>query len=124
MKTAIIDIDFPSVFTKKQIEYIGQNVVESAREGCGDKLRDVILYGSYARGDFEEWSDVDVMVLADADAEECKRINKEINEQLYDLIYRMNLLLSTMVIPYERFERMKNNCPFYMNVSTEGVKLC
>jgi len=124
MKTAVIDIDFPSVFTKKQIEYIGKNVVESAREVCGDKLRDVILYGSYARGDFEEWSDVDVMVLADADATECKQINKEINEQLYDLIYRMNLLLSTMVIPYDRFERMKNNCPFYMNVSKEGVKLC
>jgi len=122
MKAVIID--FPSVFTKDQIDYIGLSVVESAREICGNKLCDVILYGSYARGDFDEWSDVDIVVLADADDTECKQINKKINDKLYDLIFQMNLLLSVMVIPYDRFCRMKNHYPFYANISKEGVKLC
>ncbi|MDR1703379.1 MAG: nucleotidyltransferase domain-containing protein, partial [Clostridiales bacterium] len=60
-------IDFPSLFTTEQIEYIGQCVVDAARDACGNDLRDVILYGSYARGDYREWSDVDIMVLANAD---------------------------------------------------------
>ena len=31
----------------------------------GDKLDKVILYGSYARGDFRPDSDVDIMILVD-----------------------------------------------------------
>ena len=117
-------IDFPSIFTEEQLDYIGQSVVESAREVCGDRLRDVILYGSYARGDFEEWSDVDIMIIADADDTECKHIDKEIDNQLGDLIFRMNLLLSTVVTPYERFVRMKEAYPYYRNVNEEGRRLC
>ena len=112
-------IDFPSVFTEEQISYITQTVAEKAREVCGDMLRDVILYGSYARGDFQEWSDVDIMILADTDDMECKRLDNKIMHELYDLCYRMNLLLSVIVTPYARFERMKLHYPFYTNVLKE-----
>ena len=117
-------IDFPSIFTKEQIQFIGERVAESAQEVCGEKLRDVILFGSYARGDFEEWSDVDIMVLADADDMGCKAINADIDDKLSELTYHMNLLLSTIVTPYSRFMRMKDAYPFYRNVHTEGVRLC
>ena len=120
----ISQIDFPSVFTEEQMEYIEQRVVDVARRICGDKLRDVILYGSYARGDFHEWSDVDIMVLADAGKEECKRLDDEILKELYELDHHMNLLLSVMVTPYKRFEYFKRHYPFYTNVLKEGKKLC
>ena len=35
----------------------------------GKKLEAVILFGSYARGDFDDESDVDIMVVADVDAD-------------------------------------------------------
>ena len=117
-------IDFPSIFTEEQIDYIGQRVVESAREICGNKLRNVILYGSYARGDFEEWSDVDIMILIDANETECEKMDKEIDNQLYDLSFHMNLLLSTIAVPYKRFVRMREAYPFYQNVNKEGKCLC
>jgi len=117
-------IDFSSVFTKDQLKYIGQSVVDTARHICGDKLRDIILYGSYARGDFKEWSDVDIMVLVDTDDMECKRLDNIITENLYDLDHRMNLLLSVTVTPFSRFERMKPDYPFYKNVDSEGKRLC
>jgi len=117
-------IDFPEIFTEKQLQYIGQSVIHEAQRVCGGKLRDVILYGSYARGDFKEWSDVDIMVLADANDMDCKRFDSEITRNLHDLGYHMNLLLSVMVTPYGRFERMKQDYPFYTNVDREGVRLC
>jgi predicted nucleotidyltransferase len=117
-------IDFPSVFTDEQISYITQTVAEKSREVYGDKLRDVILYGSYARGDFEEWSDVDIMIIADADESVCARLKNIVRDDLYDLNYHMNLLLSITVAPYERFEYMKNHYPFYTNILKDGVKLC
>ena len=40
------------------------------REIFGEKLDSVILYGSYARGDYDEESDVDVMAKLHLTADE------------------------------------------------------
>jgi len=117
-------IDFPSSFSQKQLDYIAESVVETAQQVCRETLRDVILYGSYARGDYQEWSDVDIMILADADDAECKQFDKLISDILYDLAHHMNLLLSVIVTPFGRFERMMPDYPFYLNVSKEGKRLC
>jgi predicted nucleotidyltransferase len=117
-------IDFPSVFTSEQLAYVSECVVEAARQLFGEKLRDVILYGSYARGDHQEYSDVDYMILADVDDDESHRLKKAVRDTLFDLIYRMNLLLSIIITPYERFAKMKNIYPLYRNVDKEGVRLC
>jgi len=117
-------IDFPILFTEEQITYIGQSVVDAAYLVCGDKLREVILFGSYARGDFKEWSDVDIMVLVDADDTECKRLDQALMHKLFELDNRMNLLLYIMVTPYTRFESVKADYPFYRNVDKEGKRLC
>ena len=117
-------IDFPSLFTEEQLNYIGQCVAEAAQQICGDKLRDVILYGSYARGDFQEWSDVDIMVLVDGDDTECRQIDSVLTHTLCELDHRMNLLLYIVVTPYARFEHMKRAYPYYRNVDKEGKRLC
>ena len=117
-------IEFPSLFTEEQIVYIGQRVVEAARQACGNKMRDVILYGSYARGDFQEWSDVDIMVLVDGDDTECRQIDEVLTHTLSELDHRMNLLLYVVVTPYTRFEYMKDAYPYYRNVDKEGKRLC
>lgn len=39
--------------------------VSSIQDIYGKHVRQIILYGSYARGDFHEDSDVDIMVLVD-----------------------------------------------------------
>ena len=119
-------INFPSVFTDKQLEYISQNVVDAAHRVFTEKLRDVILYGSYARGDYQEWSDVDIMILADLDgldSQEIWRLDRTLMDVLSDLCFHMNLLLSTIITPYDRFEQMKESYPFYRNVNREGKRL-
>ena len=37
---------------------------QELRRILGDKLTKIIVYGSYARGDFRENSDIDIMILA------------------------------------------------------------
>ena len=39
--------------------------VEEVKKIYGSHVRQIILYGSYARGDFRPDSDVDIMILVD-----------------------------------------------------------
>lgn len=41
-------------------------------------LQKVILYGSYARGDYREDSDIDIMILVVLENEELKEVNNDI----------------------------------------------
>ena len=45
----------------------------------GNKLSKVILYGSYARGDFRENSDIDIMVLTTLTDDEIEKIDRITN---------------------------------------------
>lgn len=117
------EINFDSIFSKEQLVYITKSVTQKAKEIFEDTLNQIILYGSYARGDFKEWSDVDIMILADVDDLMAKRLENELLKELFDLNYRMNILLSIITVPVSRFEYFKDDLPFYNNVFMEGVKI-
>ena len=47
-----------------QLSEISHKVIQAAKDTLGDKLEKVILYGSYARGDYDHESDIDFFILA------------------------------------------------------------
>jgi predicted nucleotidyltransferase len=49
--------------TRQEVDRVLGIFAIQLKKLLGDKLESVILFGSYARGDFTEGSDVDVMVL-------------------------------------------------------------
>lgn len=55
--------------TEEKIQEIVQLFTSEAKRIYGPALRHEILYGSCARGDFEQDSDIDIMVLLDSPAE-------------------------------------------------------
>ena len=50
----------------------------------GTHLKSVILYGSYARGDFTQESDVDIMVLVDLPADKMDEYSDALAEVDYE----------------------------------------
>lgn len=50
----------------------------------GTYLKSVILYGSYARGDYTSDSDIDIMLLVDLSPEEMDAYSDELSELGYD----------------------------------------
>ncbi len=50
----------------------------------GKHLKTVILYGSYARGDYRDDSDIDIMVLLDLEEMDIKKYRHELSGATYD----------------------------------------
>ena len=107
--------------TQSQLNNILASVAHTARETLGDKLREVILYGSYARGDYDEESDIDIMVLADIPAEECWEYRSRMSEDISRLNLDNDVLLSVAVKDCHTFDKWFSVLPFYQNVRNEGV---
>lgn len=89
----------------------------------GDRLKKVILYGSYARGDYDKNSDIDIMILTDFDEEEIAEYRMKIRELACELEIENDVIISPIVRNIDKYNNRINIIPFYMNVQKEGVVL-
>ena len=105
------------------INKITIKVVEAAKISLGDKLDKVILYGSCARGDYDNESDIDIMVLADIPAGNHNPIRRVIHSLLDYIDLEYDVVLSLNVNDSETFNKYCNDLPFYMNVVKDGMVL-
>ena len=90
----------------------------------GSSLVNVILYGSYARGDQDkngEQSDIDIMILVNTPVEGIKEIQKAVLEYSFDLNLKYNILLSPIVENIDLFNHRSEFMVFYKNVQKDGV---
>ena len=88
-----------------------------------DKLVQVILYGSYATGNQEDGSDIDVMVLVEVDKISIKEYREEFADILFKLDFEYDVLLSPIIQNYEEFKKYKNASGFFKNVVKQGVEI-
>ena len=101
---------------KKIPENINKAISEfitSINNKFGKRIKKIILYGSYARGDFNTSSDIDIMILTDFTDDEIVQYRSEI----------VDIHLSPLVKNVDRFNYWLEALPFYMNVQKEGVVL-
>jgi len=110
--------------TVSALNEITARVVQAARDSLGDKLHKVILYGSYARGDHDDESDIDVLILADIPLEEASTVRRKIRERTGDLDLEYDVVLSMYVTSAEKFYEFLDVLPFCRNVLKDGVVLC
>ena len=89
----------------------------------GSHLRQIILYGSYARGDFCSDSDIDIMILVDLSEVELKRYSQQLSYMTYDFNLDYDLDIKPIVQNDIFFNKWIVNYPFYANVHKEGVVL-
>jgi predicted nucleotidyltransferase len=89
----------------------------------GDRAKKIILYGSYARGDFNKNSDIDIMILTDLKNDEIPEFEDKIWDCAYDIEAENNIIVSVLVKNIDRFNYWLEALPFYMNVQKEGVVL-
>ena len=102
---------------------IMQDFAKNVRKMLGDSLDSVIVYGSYARGDYSEFSDIDVMLLVSLKEEEIKKISDPISDLAFDFMIQYGVDISPVIINTDHFNYWVDNLPYYRNVRDEGVRL-
>ncbi len=90
-------------------------------EIIGEKFESIVLYGSYARGDYDEESDIDIMIMVDMSREELIQYRKLMCNFCADLDLQYNVLLASKLQSRSFFEQWKNSLPFYQNVVRDGI---
>ncbi len=87
----------------------------------GDRLAKVILYGSYARGDFHEESDIDfLVVLRDEEVNVGQELYR-MSDYFAPMLLDYNIYISRHPTSLKRFET--SDFLFYKNVRREGVEV-
>lgn len=100
-----------------------QNLTAQISSLLGDKLDRVALYGSCARGDNTEYSDVDILVITRITAAETRKYNRALNKIFSRVGLEHDVLLSMFLIDKEAYLYWLSVMPFYQNIEKDGVVL-
>lgn len=84
-------------------------------------FKKMVVYGSYARGDYTETSDIDVMIFTELKEEEIKKIENEIYDISFDIQMEFGVVISVIIKNENDFNYWLGTLPFYNNVQKEGV---
>ncbi|ASJ02300.1 hypothetical protein A3L09_03000 [Thermococcus profundus] len=84
------------------------------KERFGSSIDEVFLFGSYARGNYDEESDIDVLIVGDVDFDEVIGL-------VTDVLLRYGELISPVIIKPDEFK--KRNDSFIRTVKAEGIPL-
>lgn len=107
--------------SKYELDIILKKIAETYRLVYGDNLVKVMMYGSYARGDYDDYSDVDIAAIVKGERQELQTALKEVWDISADLELEYETIVSPTVIPFDEYEEYRNDIPYYMNIDKEGV---
>ncbi len=100
-----------------------QQYVSNIHDIYGSHLRQIILYGSYARGDFRPNSDIDIMILLDLSDVDIKKYRHQLSDMTFDFNMDYDVDIKPIAKSEEHYRKWVDNYPFYSNVNREGVRL-
>ncbi|HLA06241.1 MAG TPA: nucleotidyltransferase domain-containing protein [Anaerolineales bacterium] len=99
-----------------------RNLMKELKEGLlriyGDKMKAVYLYGSYARGDYRQGSDVDVMILL----KDYKNYWKELyrsSDYVSDISLKYDVTVSCLIM--KEIQWKESDMPVLRNIRREGL---
>ena len=107
----------------KKTGMILRSFLEGILPVCNNKLKKAVLFGSYARGDYTEESDMDVFLLIDVNDNELCNFNEPFSEWVYEIIDQYGELISLVVESVPYYKRYENSLPLFQNIKREGIVL-
>lgn len=96
-----------------------EEFINRVKEKYADKMEKIILFGSYARGDYTKESDIDVLIVL---SKEDYKVRRDIMGSSFDMLLETGVYISPKVISLRDYQNLKNiKSSFIQNVSREGI---
>lgn len=111
------------MLTNQEVKKIVEELCGSVASLFPQNKIETILFGSYARGDAEPGSDIDVLILVDASRQDISARNWQVGNLAAGLLLDYGIVVSPIVENRDYFNKNVNALPFYRNVEREGVRL-
>lgn len=108
--------------SKTELNAITKEVVEEALK-LSPNVYQVVLYGSYARGDNNAESDIDIMVIVDDTKQNVDACREKFYEISSNIGLKYDVLVSVLFRDKLNFISMEKVKPFYRNINQEGILL-
>jgi len=107
------------------VDKILNEFVNGTYDILGDRVKKIILYGSYARGDYSNESDIDIMILTDLSDGEIVEYRTILSDFAFDLEWDSDfkIMFSPIIKNIDKFNYWVDTMPFYINIQNEGVVL-
>jgi len=104
----------------KTIESVLSDVKENLKKIYGRRLKKIILYGSYARGEATEGSDIDIIILL----EDMKNSLSE-RDKFFNAIWQLDLKYDTIIsiFPFDENQYRTRKLPIILNAKKEGIPI-
>lgn len=100
-----------------------EKFVKDIKPVFGNSSITIILYGSYARGDYNHHSDIDLMILTNLSDDEIVAIEDQVVDIAFDYELRESVPISINIKNAKHFEYWANTLPYYRNIAKEGIIL-
>ncbi|MDR2544057.1 MAG: nucleotidyltransferase domain-containing protein [Methanobrevibacter sp.] len=81
----------------------------------------IILFGSVARGDDNEESDIDILIIISEKSDEAK-IEEDIYSKTFDILMKTGEYVSAKIKPLNHYNKYKSSF-FFSNIDKEGIIL-
>lgn len=108
---------------RSELEDIIKIVVDIYRKIYGEDIVEIILYGSYARGEEQNDSDIDIVAIVNGERKLLQDALVEVWNQVDDVSIDYETIISPTVIPYQEYMKWKEDIPYYYNIDKEGIRV-
>lgn len=102
------------------IDRITSEAVKRVPKLIPNDLEKIILFGSYARGDYTEESDIDIAILLTCDRKDTAKYKNGLVELSAEMDLENMVVVNFICIPYSEYNERKQYYPFYANIDREG----
>jgi uncharacterized protein len=100
-------------------DLIAQEYSKKVRSALGTRLKEIILFGSRARGQHKKYSDYDVLVVVD---KRDREIVKQIRKIAVEILDEHDRLIGNVIYDAKEWEK-KKDYPLGYVIMKEGIRM-
>jgi len=110
------------IYWNNEEEKIFKELKRALHKNFGNTVKNIFVFGSYARKENTSESDIDIVILLDTPVD--WELKKEIHFLMVDIDLQFDVVLSTRVFSVAHWQSSRfRSTPFFQSVEREGVMI-